>query len=1145
MNARERTEVFTKALPDDLPKDARKILKRVRVPRVDVIKDQLSLKDSVSDADAVVHYARFLLEHIKDPVTFTQQVQDQLKMYLEMGLKPIPLYPGTKVPIGEKWRERYATLGKRDVPLVWNTINNIGLLTGPPSNLLVLDFESEDAFNAWLDVLTNHPDFQKIKLLDRFSPTPLVKTRRGVHVWYIVEDTSENLEKLRNINGMTHRFFKDFEIRWAEGQVAAPPSLHPSGKFYKFLEHDGIKIGPPEIEIKKITVEDVARILDVYHKTGRIKIKTFKLNDFLDYLAYLLGVEDKYKATTSYAVAKIDFNTVVDDKKEAALLNALKKIWPEPGGGRWAASCAISALLGILGVPQETTSRLIEKLVRTLQPETPERWIRDLAYIYPKVTYRDLEDYKKKVEEAKKLGNPVPKLPVSYKSLLLMHTSFTEEQIDEVRREVEQILGVKVAERLGLKPEKIREEKEEDQDLEEIVQHFLLDDELQVGTPTVEKDKIKLEEGLEIQVKVIKIPIVHYWGGTIRASTKSVVLPDDPAFGDKFEPTYRYNHGNALIVKPVKIEKAAFLQEDVYVRLRVGGVRIEGSIETVVSELQRRGLLAPNKGSWVKTYLSFLAEKEKGEYFTTFGVNKTKDGKFVWVSIDNDKYYPLFPSAMTVLGHLDQYIKNSSPELYEKFIHTILEYKKYINKEAYWFAMSYMFVSPFLSAASRIFKLLPILYLYNPVVGSGKSNLAKFMILVGHGIKPLDKEYLESNFRLLDTFAAVSGALMFDEVAKINKEILDLLIAAVTGAGTSARGRGIASLKEYEPVATAVFTSNKEAWQINSEPRWLDRIVQVYVEAKTELSGEYLVKIDEPFALSANRDSDRVTVAHYFIPELVELVNERGGEKFLRARFKKWFEWGAERGLGKKRGGRILHKFATFMVGLELMALFLRRKGVTIDIQEGARVIYEHFKEESSEIPRPIKDLILALATTKDSYGNYLLDTAEHVYKGMSGYVITTKILTMVKDDPRNREKQLPASLSEIAKLIASIGKYGTEKDIYRIFNIEGGEKVRGVFISKEIVDDVLGIVRAIEEEIPQEPDWSALDQIVNILSMQPSTFDELREMTGLPEISIKKALEKLEKDGLIWAKDGKYWLINKKKAKEMGFNIVEVIGGE
>jgi len=1130
MNARERQKIFSEELRSkDLPKDALKILKRVKVPSTDFIRNQFELGDDVTDPDAIKHYAKFLLEHIKDPIDYTKQVQEHAEMYLTQGLKPIPLHPGTKKPIGRNWREEYLHIGEGQIKLTWDTINNIGLLTGPPSNLLVLDFESEEAFMAWNDVLLNHPDFQKLNAAERLIPTPVIRTGKGYHVWYIVKDTPENLEKIKDINGKSKKFFNEFEIRWGEGQVVAPPSLHPSGKFYQFVETESGVLDPRNIPIKKITVADVALILDIYHKT--FKVKPESMGDWPAYLAYLVGAEEKYKASTSYALARIDFNTVIDDKKEAALLNALKKIWPEPGAGRWAASCAIAALLGLLGVPLEVTQGLLDKLVRTLQPDTPEKWIRDLAILYPKVTYQDLERYKHQVEEAKKLGKPIPKLPVAYKSLLVTYTPFTEEQVDEVRREVEQILGVRVAERLGLKKEKPKEGKEVEveEDLEAIKTKYLLPEELPIDDAREKIEEWGYGED-KIQVKVITIPIVHYQGGTIRFSEKVIRIP----LAEEYEPSYSYTIGQPLIVKPVKILKLAFFGEDTYVKLEVAGHIFEGPVETVVSELKRQNLLAASRGSWVGPYLSYLAKVTKEEVFTRLGVHKLKDGTFTWIGPNDERFFATSPMKLLFARAMRKYIENSDPELYKKFIQVIVKYKEHINTDAYWISMAYLFVSPFLSPARRVFKLTPILYLYNVNPGSGKSSLAKFITQVAQGIKAFDPDQLDSSFRFNESFDSVQAPLLFDEIGNLKQDILTSLMSAVTGIGSTTRGRGISTMKEYEKTAIAVFTSNKEPWVALPSTQALDRVIHVFVEPIPEKTEEFLEEIDLPFALQASEDDEKITVAHYFLPELITMVNNLGGESWLKERFQRYVKVGIKKGLAE-RGGRIVYKFAILAVGLELMSKFLKLKGIDLDIREGAKTILNYFKQGLYEYPKTLENFVILLARIKDSQSNdTLMQKAHDSDKGV--YIITMEIISTIADEAKRVGRDVPQSLAELANLLASLKKFGTRDEIYPRSGVRlpSGRKVKAVKLPEQVVDDILGVVRVIEEE--EEEVNQDLEKLV--MWIDGKTFDELLQITGWNEQRLTKALIELEKMDVVYARDGKYFL-NTKKAQEKGFPII------
>lgn len=1136
MNARERKKLFMQLLPEDLPKEKVKVLRKISIPSIETIREQLKLED-LPDDEVLKRYAEHLLK-IEDPVAFNKKVQEHAKLYLSLGLKPVPLWPGTKVPIGQKWQEKYLTLGESEIPLVWTGIQNIGLKTGPPSNLLVLDFESEEAFNAWNNVLFTNPEFEEIR--DRLIPTWVVRSKRGYHVYYIIEDAPENIEKLKNINAMTHKFFKEFEIRWREGQVAAPPSLHPDGVFYHFVETENGTLGPETVEIKKITVADVARILDAYHKTAKLNVEHFRLNDYMSYLASLLGLEEAYRSGLTYARVHIDFSTLIDNEKEARLLNALQKIWPADGDGRWAASLAISALLGVLGVPLEQTQKLLEKLIRTVQPETDEAHIRKLAYQLPAYSYRDLESYQRQAEEAKKLGKPVPRLPVAYKSIMKAYTPFTEEIIDEARREVEKILGVSFAERLGLKK---KQELKEEKDDEHLAQRYLLPNELMISPPKIEIERsnvlppdLNLDEGeVTIEMKIITIPIVHYSEGTIRYSKKVVKIP----LSEEYEPSYQYTEGQPLILKPVKIEKAAYFGEDVYVRLNILGFIYEGTVEEVVAELRRQKLIAPGRGEWVGAYLSFLAQKETGRVFTRIGVHKV-DGNFDWISPTHERYYPTSPMKKKFAKAYQLYVENSPQELYKHFIDAIVRYNEHINEEAYWISMSYMFVAPFVVAARRVFRLAPMLYLYNPTAGSGKSSLAKFITQVALGIKYFDQNQLDSSFRFAETFDSIQAPILFDEIHNLKPDILAALITAATGAGSTTRGRGIASMKDYDYLALPVFTSNKEPSELSDTPGWLDRLINVYVEPRTENVKDYLKEIDLPFALQATDDAERVTVAHYFVPELVRIVNKLGGEKWLQERFEKWFDFGIEQGLMQRAGARDVYKFAMLMVGLEIMHRFLSLKGVKLNVKEGARIILNFFKRSARAYPRSLENFVYMLTRLKHPSSNIIL--IEHTYDERKGaYVITSDIISLIADEAKKTNRTVPAGLSELANIIAALRSFGTREEIYPPSGVKvNGRTRKAVLLPYSLVQEILGYVSPIEE-VEESPHKEILNEVAYLLAMSDATFDEIVQSSNIPDDAVRAAINFLIDKGAVYVQNGKYHLI-RSKAKELGLDIIEEV---
>lgn len=139
------------------------------------------------------------------------------KFYGSLGFVTIPLRPREKRPLRKGWKE--------GDPNQWTGASenaNIGILTGAPSGgLVVLDFDTEDGpFN----VLGLRPR-------ELASRTMVVKTARGWHVY------------ARSLDTPTTSPRPGLDIRGDGALVVAPPSVHPSGAFYRWLG-DRFEVAP-------------------------------------------------------------------------------------------------------------------------------------------------------------------------------------------------------------------------------------------------------------------------------------------------------------------------------------------------------------------------------------------------------------------------------------------------------------------------------------------------------------------------------------------------------------------------------------------------------------------------------------------------------------------------------------------------------------------------------------------------------------------------------------------------------------------------------------------------------------------------------------------------------------------------------------
>lgn len=138
--------------------------------------------------------------------------------YLKAGFNVIPLKSRDKIPAVKKWKPLLNEPLTEESLLELYQSNpelNIGLITGPSSRgLVVIDID--------------HSPPEELAFLIAQNPTVTVKTSRGRHYYYLRET------KLSNLN------FDWGELRADGVYVVAPPSIHPDGTEYQFLEGLGL-----------------------------------------------------------------------------------------------------------------------------------------------------------------------------------------------------------------------------------------------------------------------------------------------------------------------------------------------------------------------------------------------------------------------------------------------------------------------------------------------------------------------------------------------------------------------------------------------------------------------------------------------------------------------------------------------------------------------------------------------------------------------------------------------------------------------------------------------------------------------------------------------------------------------------------------
>jgi hypothetical protein len=137
--------------------------------------------------------------------------------YAERGWRVFPLWPGDKRPIPEEGFKA-ASSDHHQVLEWWQLFPdaNIGLATGNPFDVLDLDNFSVEVQTALLALLGS----------DYHHEGPVALTGKGAH-YYFAASTARNRAKL---------FGVAVDFRGDGGYVVAPPSLHPSGRLYRWAK---------------------------------------------------------------------------------------------------------------------------------------------------------------------------------------------------------------------------------------------------------------------------------------------------------------------------------------------------------------------------------------------------------------------------------------------------------------------------------------------------------------------------------------------------------------------------------------------------------------------------------------------------------------------------------------------------------------------------------------------------------------------------------------------------------------------------------------------------------------------------------------------------------------------------------------------
>ncbi len=157
------------------------------------------------------------------------QLNKHLRFYREQRLSIIPI-PYGKKEAHIKWQAYQKRLPTDAEIDVWFSDNqsNLAIVCGEVSgNLVVIDCDTDQKFFELKPIIES-----KLVIDNLVNNTPIVKTGNGYHIYFRTPTPVKSVK------------FPRLDIKGEGGYVIAPPSIHPNGTEYKFLNPDVHDIFP-------------------------------------------------------------------------------------------------------------------------------------------------------------------------------------------------------------------------------------------------------------------------------------------------------------------------------------------------------------------------------------------------------------------------------------------------------------------------------------------------------------------------------------------------------------------------------------------------------------------------------------------------------------------------------------------------------------------------------------------------------------------------------------------------------------------------------------------------------------------------------------------------------------------------------------
>ena len=1112
-------------------------------------------------------------------------LQEYVKHYLKNGLTVIRLKYRDKRPAGQ-WEENIISISNLE-DLLDDGPWNVGIILGKRSkNLIVFDYESREA-------LAEHYEILEELGISNLLETWVVETGKGVHVYYLIDWRDPHSAEL--IKPVTlNTYFSKLEIRGDGNYVVAPPSIHPSGRQYQFIQG-------PYLPIKTLTAKEYAILLYTYAKTGDISaVKFEELHKHLTELYpsyHEIDISPKKAEPKSLPLLKYSQEVEVSDAANTAVIANLVKPFL-PYVARQEFTLTLASALARLGVHPIKSAELLAALLddKRFTERRSERdknevqearqrvqaWIYAYNNVWRTLRAKPLEEAFPGIREKfiEVLKEKSSKFADVIRESWWYAPSHSKDRLRGVPALTDMIaVAIEVRERAqgrSISAEGAREQAwqvvkriiEAAKPARRRVEQFKrLARVYVVGTVKVQEaylapgkspsqTYLSLEQRLKdknptlaaelseksIAFKVVSIPVIFQGrDGIIYKGTKRIyyyrTLGQEPEGGEGEDGELsawesfdvEFLKGVPLTAKPINILKAVFYEGTSFLKLYIEGKILEGNIETVLETLTKGGVITSYDKEVLRKYFTWISQSYRGTAYLAPGIYE-ENGRFEAIlPTTTDHLLPHSPLTSLFVDRLKDWAQKVSKEEYENFLRGIIEYKKYLPLSVYYATMGYVGIAGFLTSLLDVTGgLKPALLLLGPK-GTGKSHLAKFIAVNAYGSEVWGPSAYRSDFRFDELFGSRTFPLLFDDIHKYGSKKLQDLKAPLTENPLTFRGQGIGSVKLYKLAAVPVFTANEMVEEFENDAALMDRLIilEIHEQLSPEKKREYRENLDDLIGIS------RGTVyVHHFVNELVDVANEVGGKSFIKGAFRRWFRYAAEHHV---TDGRDPEKFAIIMLGAEILAALLHKHGYEFDLKEAAKEVLKVFQDKETVLPQELHDLIALSSKYSRGYWN----------AGGEGLVITNSDLTELRIKNKG-EFKLPRRLRDVATLLEGLG-YPRSKVLPAKGHYirELGRKVYGVLIPMDVW--ILATTNTVSQSIlmgygeEEEYDPNVEAEVVNILSMQPTTFDNLLEATGIPEPKLRKAILRLEKGGIVYAKGGKY-ILNTKKAREAGFDIVEVI---